>query len=160
MSQHLGLTNSELLHAFEEFELPSQTRTARKKRIDYRRGQIGMAGVQVPVQAGPQASPSADDLEMEIRDSRTSRYVVSVGGRRHSSITEVDSRDLGTERTSGKWFGEADDEKDMDVESIVAVPRPKESEMQGSLPSPSTHAWAMRMHAYHIVLIPHFSLFM
>lgn len=105
-----------------------------------------MAGVQVPVQTGPPASPSADDLEMEIRDSRTSRYVVSVGGRRHSSITEVDSRDLGTERTSGKWFGEADDEKDMDVESIGALRRPKERETQGSIPLPSTHTWAMKMH--------------
>ncbi|KIO20215.1 hypothetical protein M407DRAFT_30120 [Tulasnella calospora MUT 4182] len=146
MSQHLGLTNSELLYVFEEFDAPSMTRSARRKRGEYRRGQAEMAGITVPTHTAPRTS--ADDLEMEIRDSRTSQYVVSVGGRRHSSITEVDGRDLGVQRTSGKWFAEtdADDEKEMDVESIVDVRRPNGREMQGSIAAPSTHAWTMRMH--------------
>ncbi|KAG8914865.1 hypothetical protein FRC01_003881, partial [Tulasnella sp. 417] len=146
MSQHLGLTNSEMLHTFEEFDTPSKSRTARRKRNEYRRGQADMPGFTVTPQAVPQTP--ADDLELENRDSRTSQYVVSAGGRRHSSITEVDGRDLGIQRTSGKWFADtdADDEKEIDVESIVDVRRPNGSELQRSIASPSTHAWTMRMH--------------
>lgn len=146
MSQHLGLTNSEMLYVFEEFDGPSMNRIAQKKRREYRRGQADMPDISVPTRNAPRTS--GDDLEMEIRDSRTSRFTVSVGGRRHSSITEVDGRDLGTQRTSGKWFedADADDEKEMDVESIVDVRRPNASEMQGSIATPSTHAWTMRMH--------------
>lgn len=135
-----------MLYVFEEFDGPSMNRIAQKKRREYRRGQADMPDISVPTRNAPRTS--GDDLEMEIRDSRTSRFTVSVGGRRHSSITEVDGRDLGTQRTSGKWFedADADDEKEMDVESIIDVRRPNASEMQGSIVTPSTHAWTMRMH--------------
>ncbi|KAG9016730.1 hypothetical protein FRB90_002368, partial [Tulasnella sp. 427] len=146
MSQHLGLTNSEMLYVFEEFDGPSQSRIARKKRDAYRRGHIDVTSGKPSTDSTSPGDP-ADDLEMEIRDSRTSRYVVSVGGRRHSSITEVDGREIGIERTSGKWFPEQDidedvEEKDMDVESIVNVRRPNmnASDMQGNIASPSAGA--------------------
>lgn len=159
VSQHLGLTNSEMLYVFEEFTGSTAKGIAKKRKEAYRRGQIEMTGMKLPRQPtrspGPPIHPE-ENLETQIRDSRTSRYVVSVGGRRHSSITEVDGRDFGLERTSGKWFGPETDveedpekeEKDMDVESIVEVKRPNGSEMQGSIamPSPSASAWAMRMH--------------